>query len=59
MSAKAERQTYTVPEFGQMLGIGKNQSYEAAKRGEFPVIKIGKRLLVPKAAGDRLLGKSA
>jgi len=55
----SDRHTYTVPEFARMLGVGKNQGYEAAKRGEIPTIKIGNRLLVPKAAGDRLLGKVA
>ena len=38
-----------------MLGLTRNASYEAAKRGEIPTIKIGKRLKVPKLAFDRLL----
>jgi excisionase family DNA binding protein len=42
------------------LGIGRNQAYEAAHRGEIPSIRIGKRILVPVAALDRLLnGKAA
>jgi excisionase family DNA binding protein len=48
--------TYTVPEFAKLLGIGRSQGYEAAKRGEIPAIKIGGRFIVPKAAGDKLLG---
>jgi excisionase family DNA binding protein len=50
-------ETYLVPEFGRMLGIGRGQAYEAAKRGEIPVIKIGGRYLVPKALGDKMLGR--
>lgn len=55
MDNRAERLTYNVEEAGRLLGIGRNQAYEAARRGDFPTIKIGKRLLVPKAAFDRLL----
>jgi excisionase family DNA binding protein len=50
-----ERKTYKVEEVGKLLGIGRNQAYDAAKRGDFPTIRIGKRLLVPKAALDRML----
>ncbi len=55
MSGKPERLTYKIEEAGRLLGIGRNQAYEAAKRGDFPTIKIGKRRLVPKAALDRML----
>jgi excisionase family DNA binding protein len=49
------RRTYTVAEAAAQLGIGKNQGYEAARRGEIPTIRIGKRLLVPREALDRIL----
>jgi len=39
----------------KVLGIGKNQAYEAARRGEIPVIKIGRRILVPVAALEKKL----
>ena len=52
---EAERKTLTIPEAAQALGIGRNQGYEAAKRGEIPTIKIGKRILVPVAALERML----
>jgi excisionase family DNA binding protein len=51
--------TYTVPEFARMLGIGRSQGYEAAKKGEIPVIRIGSGYRVPKALGDKMLGKEA
>lgn len=50
-----ERLTHTVPEAGQILGIGRNAAYEGAKSGEIPTIKIGNRLVVPKAALERML----
>ncbi len=50
-----ERRTYNIEEAGRMLGLGKNASYNAAHRQEIPTIKVGGRLLVPKAALDRLL----
>lgn len=56
---KSERQTLTIPEAAKALGICRNQAYEAARRGEIPTIKIGKRLLVPRAALDRLLQSAA
>lgn len=47
--------TTTIMEAAKRLRIGRNQAYDAVHRGELPVIKIGKRLLVPTAALDRLL----
>jgi len=48
-------QTITVPEAGVRLGIGRNAAYEAARRGEIPVIRIGKRMVVPLFAFERML----
>jgi excisionase family DNA binding protein len=50
-----ERATISVVEAAQKLGIGRNQAYEAVGRGEIPTIKIGRRILVPKIALDRML----
>jgi len=47
--------TFTVEETAKILGIGRNSAYEAVARGEIPVIRVGKRLLVPKAALEKLL----
>jgi excisionase family DNA binding protein len=47
--------TYDIPEAAKLLGIGRNQAYEAAARGEIPTIRIGNRLLVPKSALRRKL----
>jgi excisionase family DNA binding protein len=50
-----ERQTLTVEEAAKMLGIGRSSAYEAVRKGELPVIRIGRRYVVPKVAIDRLL----
>ena len=49
-----KRKTLTITEAAKILGIGRNQAYEAARRGEIP-IKIGRRILVPLAALERKL----
>jgi excisionase family DNA binding protein len=54
-----ERQTVTVEEAATILGVGRNKAYEAARSGEIPTIRIGKRLLVPRAALKRLLAVGA
>jgi len=50
-----EKLTLTVGEAARCLGIGRNSAYEAIARGEIPAVKIGKRLLVPKAALEKML----
>lgn len=48
--------TLSVPEAGRKyFGIGRNASYDAAKKGELPVIKIGGRLRVSVPALERML----
>jgi len=50
-----ERQTLTVEEAGRVLGISRTLAYRAARQGELPVIRIGRRYLVLKAELQRLL----
>ncbi len=47
--------TLSVPAAGKLLGLGKSGSYEAAQRGDLPVIKIGRKLRVPVVALEELL----
>jgi len=49
------KQTLSVEEAAKVLGIGRNLCYDRVKTGEIPVIKIGRRLLVPRAALEKLL----
>ena len=55
MEAKIERRTLTVTEAAEALGVSRNKAYDAARRGEIPTIKIGKRILVPVVALERML----
>jgi excisionase family DNA binding protein len=50
-----ERRVVTVNEAAVMLRISRGAAYEAAKRKEIPTIRIGRRLLVPLAALERML----
>lgn len=59
MSSEGDRRTLTVEEAGKMLGIGRNQAYEAARTGQIPSIRIGKRLLISKVALERMLSGDA
>ena len=48
----------TIPETAKILRIGRNSAYEAARKGQIPTIKIGKRLLVPRKALERILAEA-
>lgn len=50
-----ERLTLTVEETAKVLGIGRQLAYDRVRTGEIPVIKIGRRLLVPRRALEKLL----
>ena len=50
-----EKKTLTIPEAGKALGIGRSAAYEAARTGQIPTIRIGKRILVPVVALNQLL----
>lgn len=48
--------TLTVEEAAKLLGIGRRQAYEAVHRGEIPVVRIGRRLIVPTKSLLELIG---
>lgn len=52
---RPDKLCYTVPEAAQLLGFSRNFGYELARRGEIPTIKFGGRIIVPKAAFDKML----
>jgi hypothetical protein len=39
--------TISVPEAGQILGLGSHGAYDAARRGEIPTLRFGRTLRVP------------
>jgi excisionase family DNA binding protein len=43
---------YSIEEFAERVGIGRTLAYQAALRGEIPTRRIGRRLIVPRAALD-------
>ena len=48
MANKDEPKTLSVPEAGKRyFGLSRNGSYDAAKRGEIPTVRIGRLLRVP------------
>jgi hypothetical protein len=48
--------TISVPEAGKRyFGLSRNGAYDAARRGEIPVIRIGRLLRVPVRAMERKL----
>jgi excisionase family DNA binding protein len=50
-----ERYCMGVPEAARKLGVSRNFGYELVKRGELPVVRFGKRLLIPKVALEKML----
>ena len=55
LAIATERLTYTVEEAATLLGISRSLAYEAARTGDLPTIRIGRRILVPAAALQRLI----
>ena len=47
----------TVTEAGHRLGISRSLAYRAIHDGEIPSVRIGRRLLVPKLALERMLSR--
>jgi excisionase family DNA binding protein len=52
------RLTITISEAAGILGISRSTAYESVRNGTFPVavIKIGKRLVISRAAIEQVLG---
>jgi excisionase family DNA binding protein len=57
-TTQLERRVVTVNEAAVMLRISRSSAYEAVRRKEIPTIRIGRRLLVPLVALERLLAAS-
>lgn len=54
-TAGGDHLTLTVEEAAEQLGISRALAYEAVRRREIPSVKIGRRILIPKAALHRML----
>jgi excisionase family DNA binding protein len=51
-------EVFSVEEAGRRLGLGRAAAYAHAKAGHLPVIRLGNRMLVPKAAFAKLLASA-
>ena len=59
MTTETEK-TLSVPEAGRRyFDLGRGASYEAAKRGEIPTVKVGRIKRVPVRALERMLDKAS
>ena len=50
------RLTLSVEETASLLGLGRSAAYEAARRGELPSRRLGRRVIVPVPALLNWLG---
>ncbi len=50
--------TISVEDAGKILGYSRNSAYEAARTGELPTIRLGRKFRVPRAALEKMLGES-
>jgi excisionase family DNA binding protein len=48
--------TVSVREAGLLLGLSERSAYRAVGRGEIPVLRVGRRLMVPTARLRQLVG---
>ena len=47
--------TLSIPEAAKVLGISRYSAYEAARRGDIPILQIGKLRRVPRAQLMRMI----
>ncbi len=50
-----ERYTLSVQEAGKLLGISRATAYTLATNGGIPTLRLGKRIIVPRAALMKML----
>ncbi len=50
--------TMSIPEAGAILGVGRNKSYDLARQGVIPTIRLGRLLRVPSVGMARLLDRA-
>lgn len=55
MVAEKDKLVLTIEEAGARLGVSRPHAYKLAKEGQLPVLRLGKRLVVPVAALEKWL----
>lgn len=53
-----ERMVLTPAEAGRILGLSRNSVYQGCLSGQIPCLRIGRRILIPKARLEELLNNS-
>lgn len=53
-SPDTKSRAYTIEEVAALLGISRGLAYEGARAGTIPTVRVGRRLLVPRATFDKL-----
>jgi excisionase family DNA binding protein len=57
--AETEKAVYNIYQVSQLLDINLPKTYELAKHPDFPAVRLGKRIIVPRAAFERWLNERA
>lgn len=52
---KPARLTLSVEEAARVIGIGRGLAYELARTGRLPVVRFGRRMVVPRAQLEAML----
>ena len=53
--AEQKRLAFSITEAAALLGVGRTLAYAMAKAGDLPTVRLGRRLVVPRAQLERLL----
>ena len=57
-TANNKRLCLSVPEAAKMLGISRGLAYGLARSGKLPALRFGRRLLISRAALERMLNET-
>lgn len=52
-----EKQAYSIREFREQTGIGRNLAYKLIETGKIKTIRVGRRILIPAWAFEEFLRK--
>lgn len=55
---RVNRLVYTVEEVASMLGLSESYAYKLAKARKFPVLQLGRRIVIPKEKFELWLNES-
>lgn len=54
---RMEQMTYSIDEAARIIGVSKSFMYKLARNNEVPVLKLGKRLVIPKSRFIEFINK--